>query len=374
MIYLDYAANTPAQEAVLECFCRIEKEYIGNPNSHHPAGVLAKEKMQEATQTIARLLNAKPDEVIYTSGATESNNTAIKGIAQASRHIGRHIISTPLEHSSVSGTLTALQEKDSEIDLLDIMRDGMVDCEQLEDLMSKHTVLIAVCAIDSELGTIQPIDKIIEIKKKYPDCRLHVDATQAIGRIPFSFDGIDTMSLAPHKFGGLNGSGILLKREGVPMEPLLNGGASTTIYRSGTPALAMAATSALSLELALAREDEENKRIGEYNAFLRKELSSYSRVQINSPENSVPHILNLSVEGVKGTVFQKALADREVCVSVKSACSVENTPSRSVFAVSRDRKRALSSWRISMGSATTREEIEEFLNIFDSCYKELVAR
>lgn len=374
MIYLDYAANTPAQEAVLECFCRIEKEYIGNPNSHHPAGFLAKEKMQEATQTIARLLNAKPDEVIYTSGATESNNTAIKGIAQASRHIGRHIISTPLEHSSVSGTLTALQEKDSEIDLLDIMRDGMVDCEQLEDLMSKRTVLIAVCAIDSELGTIQPIDKIIEIKKKYPACRLHVDATQAIGRIPFSFDGIDTMSLAPHKFGGLNGSGILLKREGVPMEPLLNGGASTTIYRSGTPVLAMAATCALSLELALAREDEENKRIGEYNAFLRKKLSSYSRVQINSPENSVPHILNLSVEGVKGTVFQKALADREVCVSVKSACSVENTPSRSVFSVSRDRKRALSSWRISMGSATTREEIEEFLNIFDSCYKELVTR
>lgn len=371
MIYLDYAANTPAQKNVLECFCRIENEYIGNPNSVHPAGIRAKERMEEATQMIARLLDAKPDEVIYTSGATESNNTAIKGIVQSSRHIGRHIISTPLEHSSVSGTLTALQEKDSEIDLLDIMRDGMVDCEQLEDLMTKHTVLISVCAIDSELGTIQPIDKIIEIKKKYPDCRLHVDATQAIGRIPFSFDGIDTMSLAPHKFGGLNGSGILLKREGVAMEPLLNGGASTTIYRSGTPALAMAVTSALALEMALAQEDEVNARISEYNHMLRKELSAYSRVQINSPKHSVPHILNLSVEGIKGTEFQKALAERDVCVSVKSACSVENTPSRSVFAISRDRKRALSSWRISMGSATTREEIEEFLNIFDSCYKEL---
>lgn len=323
---------------------------------------------------IARLLDAKPDEVIYMSGATESNNTAIKGIVQSSRHIGHHIISTPLEHSSVSGTLTALQEKDSEIDLLDIMRDGMVDCEQLEDLMTKHTVLISVCAIDSELGTIQPIDEIIEIKKKYPDCRLHVDATQAIGRIPFSFDGIDTMSLAPHKFGGLNGSGILLKREGVAMEPLLNGGASTTIYRSGTPALAMAVTSALALEMALAQEDEVNARISEYNHMLRKELSAYSRVQINSPKHSVPHILNLSVEGIKGTEFQKALAERDVCVSVKSACSVENTPSRSVFAISRDRKRALSSWRISMGSATTREEIEEFLNIFDSCYKELETR
>ena len=338
MIYLDYAANTPAQKNVLECFCRIENEYIGNPNSVHPAGIRAKERMEEATQMIARLLDAKPDEVIYTSGATESNNTAIKGIVQSSRHIGRHIISTPLEHSSVSGTLTALQEKDSEIDLLDIMRDGMVDCEQLED------------------------------------CRLHVDATQAIGRIPFSFDGIDTMSLAPHKFGGLNGSGILLKREGVAMEPLLNGGASTTIYRSGTPALAMAVTSALALEMALAQEDEVNARISEYNHMLRKELSAYSRVQINSPKHSVPHILNLSVEGIKGTEFQKALAERDVCVSVKSACSVENTPSRSVFAISRDRKRALSSWRISMGSATTREEIEEFLNIFDSCYKELGTR
>ena len=115
MIYLDYAANTPAQKNVLECFCRIENEYIGNPNSVHPAGIRAKERMEEATQMIARLLDAKPDEVIYTSGATESNNTAIKGIVQSSRHIGRHIISTPLEHSSVSGTLTALQEKDSEI-------------------------------------------------------------------------------------------------------------------------------------------------------------------------------------------------------------------------------------------------------------------
>ena len=155
------------------------------------------------------------------------------------------------------------------------------------------------------------------------------------------------------------------------MEPLLNGGASTTIYRSGTPALAMAVTSALALEMALAQEDEVNARISEYNHMLRKELSAYSRVQINSPKHSVPHILNLSVEGIKGTEFQKALAERDVCVSVKSACSVENTPSRSVFAISRDRKRALSSWRISMGSATTKEELEEFLNIFDTCYKEL---
>ena len=149
----------------------------------------------------------------YTSGASESNNLAIKGTAQASRHIGRHIISTALEHASAGGALTALQQQGYEVDLVDIRQDGTIDLKQLRDLLWKDTILVSVCAVDSELGTVQPIRQIANILKDYPNCRLYVDATQAIGKTKLVTDGVDTMSIAPHKFCGLNGSGLLLKRK-----------------------------------------------------------------------------------------------------------------------------------------------------------------
>ena len=157
MIYLDYSANTPVDPAVLEAFCKAEQTYIGNPNSTHCAGRTACEEMARVTDHIAGLLGVEPAGIIYTSGASESNNLAIKGIAQASRSTGRHMISTVLEHASVGGTLTALQQQGWEVDLLDIQRDGTIDLEQLGDLLRKDTILVSVCAVDSELGTVQPI-------------------------------------------------------------------------------------------------------------------------------------------------------------------------------------------------------------------------
>lgn len=189
MIYLDYAAHAPADPVVLERFCDMERRFTANPNSVHAAGRAAREQMACAAEQIASLTGAAPSEVIFTSGATEANNLAIKGIAQASRHIGRHIISTPLEHSSVSGSLTALQERGWEIDLLGIGRDGTVDPEEVRELLRPDTVLVALCAVDSELGTVQPVREIAELLAGYPNCRLHVDATQAIGRIPVNFSG-----------------------------------------------------------------------------------------------------------------------------------------------------------------------------------------
>lgn len=368
-IYLDCAAHTQADERVLRAFC--EAECIGNPNSVHAAGRAAKAKIDEATGRIASLLHCKPSEIIYTSGASESNNLAIKGFARAGRHVGKHILSTPLEHSSVSGTLTALQEQGYEIDLLDIRRNGTVDPAQLRELIRKDTVLVTVCAVDSELGTVQPIREIAGILKDYPGCRFHVDATQAIGKIPFDFSGIDSASFSPHKFFGICGTGILWKREGLVLEPLIHGGASTTIYRSGTPAVSLAVSAAKALELALARLDGQLEYVGGLNKLLRKRMSEYPLVRINSPEDAIPHILNVSVKGVKASEFQKKLDENGVCVSVKSACSVPNTPSRAVYAVSRDRKNALSSWRISMNEKTTEREIAAFLQIFDHVYKEL---
>ena len=371
MIYLDYSANTPVDEAVLQRFCEVERNCPGNANSRHAAGTAAKAAIDAATQSIARSLNVQPAEIIYTSGASEANNFAIKSIARLERHHGRHIISTPLEHSSVSGSLTALQEQGYEIDLVDIRQDGTVDLAHLKKLLRPDTILVAVTAVDSELGVVQPVQEIAEILKDHPHCHLHVDATQAVGKIPVSFEGVDTMSLTAHKFYGLNGIGLLLKRRNLALEPLIHGGESTTIYRSGTPTVALASSLALALELAVEQLPQRTAAVRDANAFLRAELAKYPKVRINSPENAIPHILNLSVQDVKGTVFQRELNEEGVCVSVKSACSSDGLPSRAVFAVSRDRRNALSSWRVSLSHQTTEEDLRGFLAAFDRCYRGL---
>ena len=372
MIYLDYASNTPTDERVLERFCETERACIGNANSIHRAGRDAKEIIDRATQSVAELLGVMPEEIIYTSGASEANNLAIKGIARTSRHIGKHIISTPLEHASVSGCLTALQEQGYEIDLVDITREGKVDLDHLRELLRKDTVLVAVTAVDSELGTIQPIPEIAELVHSYPNCHLHVDATQAIGKTRFDFSPADTCSFAPHKFYGLNGIGVLVKRRELVIEPLIHGGVSTTIYRSGTPTPALVSSLECALTLSMEQFSERLEAVQKHNTSLRKALSAYPKVRINSPSDAVPHILNLSIQGVKGGDTQQYFDDHDICVSVKSACSVEGTPSRAVFAVSRDRKNAMSSWRISLSHLTAEDELDQFLQIFDQCYKELV--
>ena len=373
MIYLDYSANTPVDARVLEQFCAVERRCIGNANSHHQAGSAAKAEIDAATIKIASLLGVQPAEIIYTSGASEANNFALKGLARLSRHAGRHIISTPLEHSSVSGTLTALQEQGYEIDLLDVKQDGTVDLEHLKDLLRPDTICVAVTLVDSELGVVQPVQEIAAILKAYPHCHLHVDATQAVGKIPVSFEGVDTMSLTAHKFYGLNGIGLLIKRRNLALEPLIHGGESTTIYRSGTPTVALASSLACALDLAVTDLPGRVGQVAKLNAELRAALSTYPLVRINSPEHTIPHVLNLSVRNVKGTVFQRELDAKGVCVSVKSACSSDGLPSRAVFAVSRDRRNALSSWRISLSHLTTEDEIKAFLQAFDVCYRELTA-
>ena len=373
MIYLDYSANTPVDARVLEQFCAVERRCIGNANSHHQAGSAAKAEIDAATIKIASLLGVQPAEIIYTSGASEANNFALKGLARLSRHAGMHIISTPLEHSSVSGTLTALQEQGYEIDLLDVKQDGTVDLEHLKDLLRPDTICVAVTLVDSELGVVQPVQEIAAILKAYPHCHLHVDATQAVGKIPVSFEGVDTMSLTAHKFYGLNGIGMLIKRRNLALEPLIHGGESTTIYRSGTPTVALASSLACALDLAVIDLPNRIDYVAKLNAELRAALSTYPLVRINSPEHAIPHVLNLSVRNVKGTVFQRELDAKGVCVSVKSACSSDGLPSRAVFAVSRDRRNALSSWRISLSHLTTEDEIKAFLQAFDVCYRELTA-
>ena len=291
MLYLDYSANTPVDEAVLQRFCEAERRYPGNANAHHQAGAAAKAAIDEATCSIARCLGAPPAGIIYTSGASEANNLAVKGLAALGRAAGRHILSTPLEHSSVSGSLEALQQQGYEVELLDIRPDGTVDLADLKRRLRPDTVLVAVTVVDSELGVVQPIAEIAALLRAYPNCRFHVDATQAVGKIPLQFEGMDTMSLTAHKFYGLNGIGVLVKRPGLALPPLIHGGKSTTPYRSGTPTVALACALALALEKATAELPARAAAVRSLNDRLRAALSLYPKVRINSPANAVPHIL-----------------------------------------------------------------------------------
>ena len=214
-IYLDYAANTPVDKEVLDVFNDTTLKYYANPNSTHKLGRIVKKEIEDITCSIIDKLkrNTNIDEdttVIYTSGATESNNLAIKGVAAAYKENGKHIISTFLEHSSVSSPLTYLKELGYEIDILNITSNGQVDIEHLKSLMREDTILVSICNVDSELGNIQKVEEISKIVKEYPNCLLHVDATQAIGKVNVNLKNVDLISFAPHKFYGLNGFGALI--------------------------------------------------------------------------------------------------------------------------------------------------------------------
>lgn len=375
-IYLDYAANTPVDKEVLEAFNNATLKYYANPNSTHFLGKNVKEKIEKTTENILRMLVENThlnenSEIIYTSGSSESNNLAIKGIASAYKENGKHIITSFLEHSSVSSPLTFLKEQGYEIDVVNIKEDGTIDLEQLKSLIRQDTILVSLCYVDSEVGTIQPISEIAKIIKDYPNCVLHVDATQAIGKINVNFKDVDLISFAPHKFYGLNGFGVLVKRKGLVLEPLINGGASTTIYRSGTPVVGQIVALEKALELAFNNYESRKEHVKTLNLKIRDGLLKYNNVCVNTPNQENVYILNISVEGIKAIDFKNKLDEYGVCVSIKSACTVTITPSRIVLAMTHNRKRALASWRISLSHLLSEDEIDSFLRIFEKCYKEL---
>lgn len=372
MIYLDYAANTPASEEALRVFCDVTRDYSANPNSPHPAGLAAKQRLDEATAQIAALLSVKPDEMIYTSGASESNNLAIKGAAEQYPQYGKHIVTTYLEHSSVNGAAAALQSRGYEVEYAELDEAGRVDLNSLRELVREDTVLVSVCAVDSEIGLRQPIGEIARaVKAKNPRCLFHVDATQAAGKIPLETENVDLMTFAPHKFYGLNGCGVLVKKEGVLLAPQIHGGVSTTPFRSGTPALGLIASTAAALSEAYRTMDERYAFVRELNQELRRVLARFPQLRINSTEASVPFILNFSVAGGKAERLQAALAERGVYLSTKSACCAPNTVSRPVYALTKNRKAALSTIRVSLSHLTSREDLARFITVLEECLRQM---
>ncbi|MBQ2947319.1 MAG: cysteine desulfurase [Bacilli bacterium] len=371
MIYLDYSATTPTNDSVLETFVKCSKEFIGNPNSLHELGVKSKNMIDSATKQIANLLNVKESEIIYTSGASESNNLAIKGICKKYKNRGKHVITTPLEHSSIYGPINYLKENGFKIDYVKIDPNGLVDLDNLKELMTDETILVSICLVNSEIGILQQIGKISKIVKEYPKCFLHSDMTQAIGKINVDLSNIDLVSFSAHKFYGIKGIGVLIKKEKIELEPLIHGGKSTTNYRSGTPCLPLIVSISKAIRLTLENINKKEKYVKSLNTYLKNKLKEYELVKINSNDYSIPHILNISVLGVKPETMLHALESKGVYISTQSACSNTNAKSKAVLELTNDLERASSSIRISLSYLTTEEEIEQFINIFDICYKEL---
>lgn len=374
MIYLDYSATTPVNEEVLKVFNKVCLEYPGNSNSLHSLGIKSKELEDYATEKIAKLLKVKPSEIIYTSGSSESNNTAIKGVCNKYKNRGNHIITTNLEHSSVIAPLNYLTKEGFIVDYVKIKDNGLVDIENLKELLTDETILVSISIVDSEIGLRQNINEIGKLLKEYPKCIFHVDCTQGIGKINIDFTNIDLASISAHKFYGLKGIGLLIKKENIVIEPLIHGGKSTTIYRSGTPPLPLIVSLMKALELIIPNIYKNYEYITKLNNIIKDKLSTYELVHINSTENSIPHILNFSLLKIKPETFIHALEEYNIFISTKSACSKSNTISSSVYALTKNEELSYQTLRISLSYLTTIEEVNKFLEVFDICYKRLLLK
>ena len=373
MVYLDYSATTPTSKEVLESFNKASIDYFANPNSLHKLGTKANELINASTEQIANILKVKKEEIIYTSGASESNNLAIKGIIDKFSNRGKHIITTDFEHSSIYGPISYLQKyKDVEVDFVETDEYGRVKLDSLKSLIRDDTVLVSICAVNSEIGIRQPIEEIANIVKEHPKCFFHVDITQCVGKDFIDLTNVDLASFSAHKIFGIKGIGCLIKKENIIIEPLIHGGKSTTVFRSGTPALPLIVSLAKALRLATEDLDKKIQTVRELNDYLKSNLEKYENVKINSNEYSIPQILNFSVLGCKPETMQHALEEYDIYISTQTACAKGGDISRAVLALTNDEERAKSSIRISISYVTTKEEIDEFINSFDKCYNKLV--
>lgn len=369
MIYLDYSATTPVDDRVLDTFVKVTKDYIGNPNSLHELGVEAKKLIDASTKQIADILRVKESEVIYTSGASEANNMAIKGICFKYKNRGKHIITTTLEHSSVLEVFKYLESEGFEVSYAKLDENGIVDLDELKKIIRDDTILVSICSVNSEVGVRQPVEEIGLLLKDYPKLYFHSDVTQSIGKEKVDFTNIDLASFSGQKFYGMKGIGGLIKKESIILESLIHGGKSTTVFRSGTPATALIVSLAKAMRLAYENYEEKREKVIELNKCLVDELKTLP-VDINSNEKCIPHIVNLSLRNIKSETMLHALEKDNIYISTQTACSQGNY-SLAVFSVTNDKEKASKSIRISLSHLTNKEDINKFLEIFKNNLEKL---
>ena len=366
LVYLDNAATTVVDNEVLEAYNKAKKLYFANPSSIHIPGQEAHRMLEKAREQILNILNCHDHELIFTSGATEANNLAIKGYAFKRMNRGKHIIVSNVEHPSVLEVAKQLEENFGFcVTYLPVNKDGVVEIETLKKAMRNDTILVSIMAVNNEIGTINPIHDIAKWLKNYPLVALHVDATQAMGKINLPYDEIDMFTFSGHKIHGLNSSGALIKRKKIELLPLLSGGGQENNYRSGTNDLALAVSLAKAVRLSNERMKDNYTKLLPIANYLKEYILSHRDLfELNSGDNL--YIVNFSLLTKKASVVVEALSSMGIMVSSTSACHAKEEPiSYVVLALGKSEKIAHNTVRVSLSDKTTLDDIKKLIEALD---------
>ena len=358
LIYLDNAATTVVNNEVLEAYNKAKRLYFANPSSIHIPGQEANRMLEKAREQILNILKCSDHELIFTSGATEANNLAIKGYAFKRMNRGKHIIVSNIEHPSVLEVAKQLEENFGfEVTYLPVNSQGIVEVETLKRAIKNDTILVSIMAVNNEIGTINHIHDIAVFLKNYPLIAFHVDATQAMGKIDLPYNEIDMISFSGHKIHGLKGSGALIAKQTLSFEPVISGGGQEEAMRSGTVSVALACSLAKAIKNSFPIKNMQEK-----HDFLVEKLEKIQGISMNSNKNCSPFIVNFSLTEKKASVVVEALSNKGIYVSSVSAChSKREASSYVVAALGKDEKLAHNTMRVSMSNETTIEELEIFV-------------
>lgn len=365
MIYLDNSATTQPSDAVIHVYEDAMHQVYGNPASIHGIGHKADRLLSQARQVATRQFGVDPSEIVFTSGGTESNNMAIKGVALQYMERGKHIITTEVEHASVYLAFEQLQKRGFTMTVLPTDQKGRVSVAQLKDALRDDTILVSVMAVNNEIGTVQPIAEIAQLLTDYPKVFFHVDAVQAYAKVPLpdALAGIDLLSISGHKFHGPKGTGLLFVRKSVQLEPLLAGGGQESGLRSGTVNVPGIAAMVRAMQDSMKQLSAYRQAWQENKELLLESIQGLEGMHINGDTSftgGAPHILSLSFAGLRGEVLVHALEEAGVYVSTRSACSSKkHLPSRVLAACGLSDDFAEGTIRISQGAYTTRKEMEQ---------------
>lgn len=374
MIYLDNSATTIPDESVVQSFKQVSEKYFANPSSIHELGADVEKLQTKAREQAATLLQIDPSEIIFTSGGTEGNNLAIKGVALKYQGRGNHIITTEIEHASVYETCKSLEELGFTVTYLPVNSDGVVDVQMVRSAITNKTILISIMHVNNETGSIQPIEEIGEIAKKHPKLFFHVDAVQALGKVPLQLhhSGIDLCTFSGHKIHGLKGTGMLYIKKGTVLYPLFHGGNQEQGLRSGTENVAGNVSFVRALRLMMERKQKGYGHLQKIHQNLFNHLGKIDGVYINSSGHGAPHIMNVSVPGLKPEVVIHALFEKGIVISTQSACSSKQSDkSRVLDASGRSSVVSSSGLRISLSYDTSEREIEIFIRTFTETIEHL---
>lgn len=372
MIYLDYSATTPVNPEVLDSLVKVSRDYIGNPNSMHSLGVKSRALLKSATRQIADCLNVKMEEIIYTSGATEANNTALLGVALRYKNRGNHIILSKLEHPSEYVLANYLENLGFRISYVNNDSDGLIDLDDLKSLITDKTILVSIVGVNSEVGVRQPLKTIRQIiKKENPNTIFHSDLTQALGKVAINLNDVDLASFSGHKIYGPKGIGILYKSEKVDIVPLIHGSSKDFPLRAGTPPLPLIVALSKAIRLCLMDLEKKELYVKKLNEKIVDDLSHYPGLKFNNTKYSIYHVINISLMDIKPESFVHAMEDHEVYISTNTACS-SGELSTSVMALYGDKKRAMTTIRISLSCNTTMDEVNKFLTFFHGEYQRFI--